>query len=93
MARLRLPLGMIGNGVGAIAPTFVLVPGSFQPVTPNVLGPDGPLTGVALSALAGINATVLADVPDEDVSNGQLDPQKVKARYPDHPYVKNGTIK
>lgn len=93
MVRVRLPVAAWPNAFGAAAPTFTMVPGSFLPVTPGVLGADGPPPGVLIAALAGVNPTVLVDVPDEDCTNGALDPAKVKARYPNHPLVVNGTIK
>lgn len=93
MARLRLPLVFGPNALQAAAPTHQLVPGSLQPVTPAKTNADGVLLGVSPGdpALQGIS--VLADVPDEDVTNGALDPQKIKQRYPDHFLVRNGIIK
>jgi hypothetical protein len=92
MARIRLPLVTASNGIGAAAPTFREVPGSYQ-VDPLVGTPSGIKVGILLGDPKLAAATVLVDVPDEDVTDGKLDPVKVRTRYPNHPLVTSGTIK
>lgn len=93
MARIRLPLATAAVGVGAAAPTYSEVSGTYQPTVPGKVDAHGVLPGVLLSDPSLANVTVLVDVPDEDVTNGQLDSAKIKARYPTHPLVTSGAIK
>lgn len=92
MARIRLSMAITGTAIGAAAPSFIEVPNSYQG-DPSVCNSGGLKTGILLSNPLIGAVTVLVDVPDEDVTNGTLDPVKVKARYPNHPLVVNGTIK
>lgn len=92
MARVRLPIALLGNSIGAAAPSFIEVNGSYLG-DPSVCYAGGIKAGVLLGNPLLAAVTVLADVPDEDVTNGALDPAKVKARYPNHPLVLSGAIK
>lgn len=90
MVRIRIPLTLLAAGIGAALPTYSEVRGSYQPVTPGKVTADGIAPGVALSDPILGQVTVLVDVPDEDCTNGQPDPVKIKARYPTHPLVTSG---
>lgn len=92
MARLRLPIAII-NGYQAATPAFTEVPNSWQPVTAGKVSAGGILAGLLVSDPVLAQVTVLVDVPDADVTNGQLDPVKIKDRYPNHPLVLSGAIK
>lgn len=90
MVRIRLPLVTGVGGFQAAAPSFQEVPGSYQGIAAGKVDAHGVLAGVPIGDPALANATVLVDVPDEDVTNGQLDNAKIKARYPDHWMVRAG---
>lgn len=93
MARVTLPLILGPNGVQVAAPTYVMVAGSFKPLTAGVIHADGVHNGVPLGHPALAGATVDVDVPDEDCTNGQLDPKKLKDNYPNHWLIHSGTVK
>lgn len=90
MVRVRVPVGVVGNGYGALFPSYSMVPGSWQPVVAGKVGPDGVPVGVLLNDPVIAQLTVLVDLPDEDCTNGQPDKAKIKARYPTHPLVTSG---
>ena len=93
MARIRVPVVLGPTGLQHAAPTGSMVSGSWQPVVSGKSTADGVLVGVVLGDPALQGMTVQVDVPDEDVTNGALDPVKVKARYPGHWLITSGVIK
>lgn len=92
MQRIRLPIAIVGS-LQAAAPTFTEVPGSYLPITAGKVDANGILSGVLLSDPILAQVTVLVDVPDDDCTNGKLDPAKVATNYPKHPLILSGAIK
>lgn len=93
MAQIRLPLVLGVGAVQAAAPSFQEVPGTYLPLVGGKVSANGVLPGVSLGDPALQGVTVLVNVPDEDVTNGALDVNKIKARYPNHWLLTSGAIK
>jgi len=72
------------GGVQAAMPTFSEVPGSYQG-DPLVVLATGVKAGVLLGDPKLATATVLVDVPDDEVdAQGNIDKAAVKRKYPGH---------
>lgn len=93
MARITVPLVIGTAGVQAKAVSFQEVPGSYQPITLGKVDKNGVLLGVALGDPSLANVTVDVIVPDDEVTNGKYDAQKVSAKYPNHWLIMQGIIK
>lgn len=64
-------------------PSYAMVPGTFEPVTPDLVAADGVLATAKVADALALGLTVEVDVPDEDCDceKGAIDPKKIRARY------------
>lgn len=82
---VRVPLDYSpGSGFFVKLPTYLMVPGSFAPVIPGVIGPDGVVAGVDPAAVLSIGVSVECEVPDADCNPETRAPCPVaiNRRYP-----------
>lgn len=82
--KIRLPIAHDpALGFFVDLPTYSMVPGTFAPVIPGVIEPDGVLAGVDPAEVLALGVSVECEVPDEDCDceAGAPCPQRLAGRY------------
>lgn len=84
--RKRVPLtAAMKRGYYVDLPTYVIVEGSFLPVTSGKISAEGVLAKAQVTDVLALKPSVLVDLPDEwEVKDGQLVAGALRKRYKEH---------
>lgn len=67
-------------------PTYVMIPGTFAPVTDGLIGPDGPISGAKVADVLALGPSVEVDLPDDTpIKAGKIDAAGLRKMYADTP--------
>ncbi len=68
-------------------PTYSIIPGTWQPITPDLIGDNGVHPTASPAKVLAKHPTVEVEIPDEWplTADGQIDAERLRIMYRGHP--------
>lgn len=87
--RKRFPVAHSpARGYHVALPTYLMIDGSWLPITPTLIHRDGPLPAAAVAAVLALDPTVLVEIPNDyiDPLTGEIDVPRIRETYRRNPH-------